>query len=316
MNSSQILNFDENKDANLFNILFNPLELEMNLIPFNPNIEENNRIEDEDFIYISEDTGKNKIEDALFSDTENHLEISKNSDDLFSSENINSIMEEFDDINTNNFKSMTKKLNLDESNKISILEKNSFLNKKNEKEKIFNIIHEEKNDIDFSVLKKVKVSIGNKRQRPKKIYQGIKYMDAYNIKNKLLTHFFNQYIFESNNSKIKNAGIGLFIDKFPRKFILSLIPQEQQKKNFQLTLEEIYKKSNHQPNLNVLKQLRSDKYKNSMKQSGFEKRLEMKISDLYQEFLNSIKFGDDIKEYEETIGNDYVVKYLSIAKNL
>jgi len=53
-----------------------------------------------------------------------------------------------------------------------------------------------------------------------------------------------------------------------------------------------------------------------MKQSGFEKRLEMKISDLYQEFLNSIRFGDDIKEYEETIDNDYVVKYLSIAKNL
>ena len=83
-----------------------------------------------------------------------------------------------------------------------------------------------------------------------------------------------------------------------------------------MTLEEIYKKSNHQPNLNVLKQLRSDKYKNSMKQSGFEKILEMKISDLYQEFLNSKKFGDDIKEYEEIIGNDYVVKYLSIAKNL
>jgi hypothetical protein len=226
-------------------------------------------------------------------------------------------MEEFDDINTNNFKSIKKKLNLDDSNNISILEKNIFLNKKNEREKIFNIIHEEKNDdIDFSVLKKVKVSLGNKRKRPKKIYHGVKYMDTYNIKNKILTHFFNQYLFESNNSKIKNAGIGLFIDKFPRKFILSLIPQEQQKKNFQLTLEEIYKESNHQPNLNVLKQLRSDKYKNNMKQSGFEKILEMKISDLYKEFLKSKKFEDDIKEYEKTIGNDYVVKYLIVAKKL
>ena len=234
MNSSQILNFDENKDENLLNISFNPFELEMNIVPFNPNIENDDRIEDEEFIYISEDTVKNKIEDNFFSDTENYLGISKNSRDIFSSENINSIMEEFDDINTNNFNSMAKKLNLDDSNKIAILEKNSFLNKKNEKEKIYNIIHEEKNDFDFSVLKKVKVSIGNKRQRPKKIYQGIKYMDAYNIKNKILTHFFNQYIFESNNSEIKSAGIGLFIDKFPRKFILSLIPQEEQKKKFSI----------------------------------------------------------------------------------
>lgn len=67
MNSSQLLNFNENKDANLFNILFNPLELEMNLIPFNPNIEKNDRIEDKEFIYISEDTKKIEIEDALFS---------------------------------------------------------------------------------------------------------------------------------------------------------------------------------------------------------------------------------------------------------
>ena len=69
-------------------------------------------------------------------------------------------------------------------------------------------------------------------------------MDIYNIKAKNLTHFFNQYIFVSNNSALKNAGCELYINKFPLKFILSLISKKRQKIFFQLTLEEIYTKSN------------------------------------------------------------------------
>ena len=141
-------------------------------------------------------------------------------------------------------------------------------------------------------------------------------MDIYNIKAKNLTHFFNQYIFVSNNSALKNAGCELYINKFPLKFILSLISKTRQKNFFQLTLEEIYTKSNYKSNLDILKKLHEDKYKNIMEQSGFGKKLEMKISELYKEYLNSDEFKYDIEEYKETIGNSYADKYFRIAKNM
>ena len=197
-------------------------------------------------------------------------------------------------INSNNFNSstkFTKTLNFNNIIQIS--------DSKERTKKIFKVIYPTK-----------------KRKRSKKIYKGTKVMDIYNIKAKNLTHFFNQYIFVSNNSALKNAGCELYINKFPLKFILSLISKKRQKNFFQLTLEEIYTKSNYKSNLDILKKLHEDKYKNIMEQSGFGKKLEMKISELYKEYLNSDEFKYDIEEYKETIGNSYADKYFRIAKNM
>ena len=113
-------------------------------------------------------------------------------------------------INSNNFNSstkFTKTLNFNNIIQIS--------DSKERTKKIFKVIYPSK-----------------KRKRSKKIYKGTKVMDIYNIKAKNLTHFFNQYIFVSNNSALKNAGCELFINKFPLKFILSLISKKRQKNFF------------------------------------------------------------------------------------
>ena len=214
-------------------------------------------------------------------------------------------------INTNIFNSstkLTKTLNFNNAIQIS--------DTKKRRKKIFKIIYPKKKNINDPSSKVSNNLISIKRKRTKKIYKGTKCMDNYNIKAKILTHFFNQYIFASNDSALKKAGCELFINKFPRKFILSLISKKGQNNFFQWTLEEIYNKSNYKPNLDILRKLREDKYQNIMEQSGFGKKLETKISELYKEYLNSDKFNEDIEEYKETIGNAYVNKYLNVANNM
>ena len=124
----------------------------------------------------------------------------------------------FQNINTKNFNSstkLTKTLNFNKSIQIS--------DSKNRRKKIFKIIYPKKKNINDPSAKVSINLINKKRKRTKKIYKGTKCMDIYNIKAKILTHFFNQYIFASNNSTLKKVGCELFINKFPRKFILSLI---------------------------------------------------------------------------------------------
>ena len=74
------------------------------------------------------------------------------------------------------------------------------------------------------------------------------------------------------------------------------------------TKKELYNqkniKSHFEPNLEVLKKLHSDKYINIMDKSGLEKKLKMKVDDLYQEFLNSNENKKAFDKYKETISDD------------
>ena len=152
-------------------------------------------------------------------------------------------------------------------------------------------------------------------------------MDNYNIKNKLLTHFLNDYVLNDNNNIIQHAGCGLHFERFPRNLILHFIAKERTKELFKMTLKEIYTKedlydeknikSHFAHNSEVIKQLFSvDEYKYVKEQSGIKEKLEMKISDLFQKYLNSDEFKDDIDGLKIESGEDYVEKYLKNAKNL
>jgi hypothetical protein len=134
-------------------------------------------------------------------------------------------------------------------------------------------------------------------------------------------------VLNDNNDIIQQAGYGLYLERFPRKLILHFIAKERTKELFKMTLGEIYTneklydekniKSHFVHNSNVLEKLLSeDKYKYVMEKSGIKEKLEMEISDLFQKYLNSDEFKNDIDGLKVESGEDYIEKYLKIGKNL
>ncbi len=311
MNTKQNLDLDEDKEEILSIDSSDPFDLNKNFAYFNSN--KNKEKIDEEIYFKSEEMDQIEINKNLNLDGENSNLGAKKFGDNFSSENLSSNMKEFDDISYQK----PEKLNLNDSNNISTSKKNSPLNPKGKEKNIFTCIYPK--NIDFISLNTIQINndmISKKREREKKIYEGTKLMDNYNIKSKILTHFLNKKIFKKINIEIKKIDSKFYIYIFPRVFILSLIAKARQKESFKLTLEELYKKSNHRQNLETLKKLRSDEYKNIMEKSDLNKLLKTKIADLYKEYLNSDEFNDDIENFKKTIGNDYAEKYANVAKQL
>ena len=314
MNTKQNLNLDEDKEEILSIDSSDPFDLNKNFAYFNSN--KNKEKIDEEIYFKSEEMDQIEINKNLNLDGENSNLGAKKFGDNFSSENLSSKMKElkeFDDISNKK----SEKSNLNVSNNISTSKKNPTLNTTGSEKNIFTCIYPK--NIDFISLNTIQINndmISKKMQREKEIYEGTKLMDNYNIKSKILTHFFNKKIFKKINIEIKKIDSKFYIYIFPRVFILSLIAKARQKESFKLTLEELYKKSNHRQNLETLKKLRSDEYKNIMEKSDLNKLLKTKIADLYKEYLNSDEFNDDIENFKKTIGNDYAEKYANVAKQL
>ena len=216
--------------------------------------------------------------------------MNKSNDDISSDDKILNI-EKLRNINTNNLNYFTQELKL-----------NLVDSSQNSKQNIQNNSPEKNyNDITFQ---KVNNDLINKKR---------KFIDYDNKKNKRLIDFFNIHLLKANNDIIKKAECKFYFNKLPRELILDLFA-ENKKDNFQMTLFDIYTKielynqknikSHFEPNLEVLKKLHSDKYIYIMDKSGLEKKLKMKVDDLYQEFLNSNENKKAFDKYKETISDD------------
>jgi len=317
MCSEQIFNFDESDEQNENRPLYASYE---NINLSLPIINSNNQIsyikEEEDdrhlFTYSQGYIEKNEVINK-YSSNESIISSIKPQGDL----NENSILSgiEFDEINKNAISN--KLLNSENKN-------NDTQSKKNKTKKLFfKIKHQIQN---LSNTQKVNNMLNKKRQRKKKVYKGTKYMDNYNIKKKLLTHFLNDYIFNDNNNIIRKRCIFCF-EKFPQNLIKHFIAKERIKELFGMTLKEIYTKeelygeknieSHFAPNSNFLNDLFSKvEYKDVLEQSGIKEKLGMKISDLFHEYINSDEIKNDIDGLRIESGDAYVEKYSKIAKNL
>ena len=283
---NQIIN-EENIDENL-----SSSESKMEFPIINSNTENNHGKIDEDnnhhFEYMRRAKEKKENENVFIFINEN--EFNKSNDDISSDDKISNI-EILQNINTNNLNYFTQELKL-----------NLVDSSQNSKQNIQNNSPEKNyNDITFQ---KVNNDLINKKR---------KFIDNDNIKNKRLIYFFNNYLLKANNDIIKKAGCKFYFNKLPRELILDLFA-ENKKDNFQMTLFDIYTKkelynqknikSHLEPNIEVLKKLHSDKYINIMDKSGLEKKLKMKVVDLYQEFLNSNENKKAFDKYKETISDD------------
>ena len=283
---NQIIN-EENIDENI-----SSSESKMVFPIINSNTENNHGKIDENnnhhFEYMRRAKEKKENENVFIFINEN--ELNKSIDDISSDDKISNI-EILQNINTNNLNYFTQELKL-----------NLVDSSQNSKQNIQNNLPEKNyNDITFQ---KDNNDLINKKR---------KFIDNDNIKNKRLIYFFNNYLLKANNDIIKKAGCEFYFNKLPRELILDLFA-ENKKDNFQMTLFDIYTKkelynqkyikSHFEPNLEVLKKLHSDKYINIMDKSGLEKKLKMKVDDLYQEFLNSNENKKAFDKYKETISDD------------
>ena len=317
MCSEQIFNFDESDEQSENRPLYASYE-NINLsFPF---INSNNQI-----AYIKEE----EDDRHLFTYSNGYIEKNEAINKCSSNESIISSIKPQGDLNEN---SIFSGIEFDEINKNAISNKllnsenknNDTQSKKNKTKKLlFKIKHRIQN---LSNTQKVNNMLNKKRQRKKKVYKGTKYMDNYNIKKKLLTHFLNDYIFNDNNNIIQTRCIFCF-EKFPQNLIKHFIAKERIKELFGMALKEIYTKeelydeknieSHFARNSNFLNNLFTKvEYKDVLEQSGIKEKLGMKISDLFHEYINSDEFKNDIDGLRIESGDAYVEKYSKIAKNL
>ena len=317
MCSEQIFNFDESDEQNENRPLYFSYEI-INL-SF-PMINSNNQIS-----YIKEE----EDDRHLFTYSQGYIEKNEAINKCSSNESIISSIKPQGDLNEN---SIFSGIEFDEINKNAI--SNKLLNSKNKnndtqskknktKKLLFKIKHRIQN---LSNTQKVNNMLNKKRQRKKKVYKGTKYMDNYNIKKKLLTHFLNGYILNDNNNIIRKRCIFCF-EKFPQNLIKHFIAKERIKELFGMALKEIYTKeelydeknieSHFARNSNFLNNLFTKvEFKNVLEKSGIKEKLGMKISDLFHEYINSDEFKSDIDGLRIESGDAYVEKYSKIAKNL
>jgi hypothetical protein len=317
MCSEQIFNFDESDEQNENRPLYSSYE---NINLSFPIINSNNQI-----AYIKEE----EDDRHLFTYSQGYIEKNEAINKCSSNESIISSIKPQGDLNEN---SILSGIEFDEIKKNAISNKllnsenknNDTQSKKNKTKKLFfKIKHQIQN---LSNTQKVNNMLNKKRQRKKKVYKGTKYMDNYNIKKKLLTHFLNDYIFNDNNNIIRKRCIFCF-EKFPQNLIKHFIAKERIKELFGMTLKEIYTKeelydeknieSHFARNSDFLNNLFSKvEYKDVLEQSGIKEKLGMQISDLFHEYINSDELKNDIDGLRIESGDAYVEKYSKIAKNL
>lgn len=171
----------------------------------------------------------------------------------------------------------------------------------------------------FKIIKLVKLS-----ERKKVKLSGERYMEKDNILIKIGRNFFNIYLVGKITKIIKELGSKLYFDKFPRNFILNAVKKKNKKNIWKMKLieifvdEELYTKEDKvhfTRNKEVIKRLKSEKYKKILEDSEFNIILNMKISDVYNEYLNSDEYEIKIKSFNK-YGNVYIDKFQQIARNL
>lgn len=183
-----------------------------------------------------------------------------------------------------------------------------------EKDSLFNDIKNDSASDDILNQNLEKMFTQRKRfsiRRPRKENQD-------NIRKKIKRGFLNQALIGKLNVLLKNNGSRFFLAKFPQHFVCDVNKKVNQKL-LNMTLEEIfetkelYKKEleNYNHNLKVVK---SDDVK---KNEEFQKIMNKKYYQLFEEYLNSKEFKideiDRLKKYK--MKDYYIKKYIFLSRH-
>ena len=143
-----------------------------------------------------------------------------------------------------------------------------------------------------------------------------------NIRRKIKRSFFNKYVITKLNMILKNNGSNLYFMRLPQSFV-SDICIKNNKKVINMTLSEIF--LNEEININntnkdLTNYFHNLKVINNMdikENKEFQKILNMKFYELFNEYLNSVEFQiDEINRLKKKkFENSFISRYISISKN-
>ena len=143
-----------------------------------------------------------------------------------------------------------------------------------------------------------------------------------NIRRKIKRSFFNKYVITKLNMILKNNGSNLYFMRLPQSFV-SDICIKNNKKVINMTLSEIF--LNEEININntnkdLTNYFHNLKVINNMdikENKEFQKILNMKFYELFNEYLNSVEFQiDEINRLKKKkFENNFINRYISISKN-
>ena len=143
-----------------------------------------------------------------------------------------------------------------------------------------------------------------------------------NIRRKIKRSFFNKYVITKLNMILKNNGSNLYFMRLPQSFV-SDICIKNNKKVINMTLSEIF--LNEEINVNntnkdLTNYFHNLKVINNMdikENKEFQKILNMKFYELFNEYLNSVEFQiDEINRLKKKkFENSFINRYISISKN-
>ena len=196
----------------------------------------------------------------------------------------------------------------------------------NKKKGIFKIIYPEKaslftnidNNFEFKEEvdeNKTKDNLFIRKKMPRKENKD-------NIRRKIKRSFFNKYVIPKLNMILKNNGSNLYFMRLPQSFV-SDICIKNNKKVINMTLSEIF--LNEEINVNntnkdLTNYFHNLKVINNMdikENKEFQKILNMKFYELFNEYLNSVEFQiDEINRLKKKkFENSFISRYISISRN-
>ena len=208
-----------------------------------------------------------------------------------------------------------------------ILRNNSELFSTNKNAEGNNIFKEEKNTNQKDVINKDKVlnakekckkSPEDKTKNIKKpLFKVIRrktrrYKKKYNILIKIMRNFFNKYLVEKINKIIRKSKSEHYFEKFPQKFVFGSI-KKKNKKIWKMNLNQIFEENKYSQYLIIIEDLK--KKENIEKDLWINIFLIMNISDIYDEYLDSIAFKGIIEKLKIQYGEEYIEKIQNNFKN-
>ena len=172
--------------------------------------------------------------------------------------------------------------------------------------------------------KRICNSGGKQVKKKKRLYQ------EYNMRIKIARKFCNKYLIKKINKILKKIKCPPYFEKFQKNLVLN-IATKNYKKHLDLTLEEIFSKKklyeiknkgnnfkNYYHNLIALNKLKSVEFKYVIEKTEINNILKKKFHDLFQDYLNSDEFKEQIEEMKNDVNeysNDYIERYIQFNIN-
>ena len=142
-----------------------------------------------------------------------------------------------------------------------------------------------------------------------------------NMRKKIKRGFFNNALLKKLNDKLRKIGSKKYFERFPQYFV-SDVNLIRNKQILNMTLQEIFEKKelyihkNGECSPNYFHNLQVVQNEEIKENKEFKKIMKKTFCQLYEEYINSNEFNDEINRLKKNNEDEYIAKYIYLAKNL